>query len=151
MSTSNPERAPRKGEPMPLEQAELDRFPWVWAGMSYDAFEKLPASSRRVWNERWRARCEAIYRLNGRPVSPSYFAPESLSSALFRLGMTDRGGMLDMDPLGLGGPKHVEDHTPPDTRSWDLIALDAENRMRDALDSIIAGNAQRRAETERAA
>lgn len=119
---------------------------WEWAGYTLEGFEKLPRSTRNYWHERWDARLEAMCRANGKPVSSSRFAPEPLDDALSRLGLDSRGRIVEHDPLGLNGPAHVEDHTPPDTRPWGEIAAEARTRQAQRLDAIIASHVVAREE-----
>ncbi len=130
------------------QQEDTAKSIWTWAGFrTMDEFEKQPSSARRLWFDRWRARCEAQLRDFGRPVHSPYFAPEHLDDVLKRLGLDSRGCLIDRDPLGLDGPARVEDHTPTDTRPWEAQAADAESRMRAKIDGILERNAIRREQT----
>lgn len=118
-----------------MEPANAAQDVWSWAGYSFSDFEKLPTHTKRVWCERFAARIEARARLNGRSVPSSQFL-EPLDDVLFRLGMDSRGGLIDMDPLGLDGPKHVEYHAEVDVRSAQAIIAESAAIMRERWDEL---------------
>lgn len=118
---------------------------WHWAGMKYDDFERLNASARRVWAERWAARLEVKYRDMGMRVKSTHFPGEHIDDVLKRLGLDARGNLIESDAEILGtAPRHVEDHTPPDTRPWNEIAEDAARAFRARMEAQIERNAIRR-------
>lgn len=145
-------RIPHVGEIMGLCQSaqsgeDTNESVHAWVGVSYEEFEKMSGSVKRLWSHRWQARCEAKLREAGRAIHSSHFDPEPLDDVLTRLGMDMRGNLIERDFLGRDEPTRVEDHTPYVRDSGPLIQR-ASALMRERMDAILLKHERLKQERE---